>query len=57
MYRTLTQRLAALPDDVALFPGHDYADRPSSTLGVERRTNVYLQVTSLDGWLRLMGHS
>lgn len=57
MYRTLTQRLAGLPDDVALYPGHDYADRPTSTLGLERRTNAYLQVPTLDDWLHLMGHS
>ena len=33
MYRTLTQRLAALPDDVVLYPGHDYDGRTSSTIG------------------------
>ena len=55
MYRTLTQRLAQLPDTVTLYPGHDYADRPTSTLGEERRTNAVLRVRSLDDWLRLMG--
>lgn len=55
MYRTLTQRLATLADDVVLFPGHHYADRPSSTLGDERRDNFYLRVGSLEDWLRLMG--
>lgn len=55
MYRTLTQRLARLGDDVLLFPGHDYADRPTSTLGEERRHNLYLRVPSLEDWLRLMG--
>ena len=29
----LTQRLARLADDTVLFPGHDYGDRPRSTLG------------------------
>ena len=55
MYRTLTQRLASLPDDIVLYPGHDYADRPNSTLGDERRDNLYLRVRSLDDWTRLMG--
>jgi len=54
MYRSLTQRLQRLPDDVAVFPGHDYADRPSSTLGDERRDNVSMRVQSLDAWLRFM---
>ena len=55
MYRTLTQRLASLPDDIVLYPGHDYADRPTSTLGDERRDNLYLRVRSLADWTRLMG--
>jgi glyoxylase-like metal-dependent hydrolase (beta-lactamase superfamily II) len=57
MYRTLTQRLAQLPDTVALFPGHDYGDTPASTLGDERRTNAYLRVPTLADWNRLMGGS
>lgn len=55
MYRTLTQRLAVLPDTVSLYPGHDYGDQPTSSLGAERRTNTALRVRSLDDWLRLMG--
>ncbi|MFQ5719905.1 MAG: MBL fold metallo-hydrolase, partial [Acidobacteriota bacterium] len=38
MYRTLTQRLARLPDDVILLPGHDYGPAATSTLGEQRRT-------------------
>ncbi|HLE21224.1 MAG TPA: MBL fold metallo-hydrolase, partial [Vicinamibacteria bacterium] len=57
MYRSLTQRLARLPDNVVLFPGHDYADRPTSTLGEERRSNYYLRIPSLEDWLRLMGRA
>jgi glyoxylase-like metal-dependent hydrolase (beta-lactamase superfamily II) len=55
MYRTLTQRLASLPDDTVLYPGHDYGDRPDSTFADERRTNPYLRMTSLNQWLRAMG--
>jgi glyoxylase-like metal-dependent hydrolase (beta-lactamase superfamily II) len=55
MYRTLTQRLAALPDDIVLYPGHHYADRPTSTLGAERRDNYYMRVPSLEAWMQLMG--
>ena len=55
MYRSLTERLAKLPDDVVLYPGHDYADRPTSTLGEERQSNHYLRVSTLEDWLRLMG--
>lgn len=55
MYESLTQKLAKLPDDVVLFPGHDYGDRPSAPLGEEKQTNVYLKPRSLDDWLRLRG--
>jgi len=55
MYRTLTQRLATLADDVVLYPGHHYADRPSATLGEERASNYALRVRSLADWRRLMG--
>jgi len=40
MRRTLTQRLAKLPDDMELFPGHAYGGEHAS-LGVVRRTNPY----------------
>jgi hydroxyacylglutathione hydrolase len=53
MFRTLTQRLAKLPDETRLYPGHDYADVPESTLGDERRENVYLRMTRLEQWLQL----
>jgi glyoxylase-like metal-dependent hydrolase (beta-lactamase superfamily II) len=55
MYFSLTQRLARLPDDTVLYPGHDYGPAPTSTLGEEREANLYLRVPSLRDWLRLMG--
>jgi len=40
MQRTLTQRLAKLPDDMELYPGHAYGGEHAS-LAVVRRTNPY----------------
>ena len=57
MYRTLTQRLAQLSDTVVLYPGHDYGDQPTATLGEQRRTNYALRIGTLDDWLRLMGRT
>ncbi len=54
MYESLTQKLAKLPDDVVLYPGHDYGDRESAPLGEQKRTNVFLQPRSLQDWLSLM---
>jgi hydroxyacylglutathione hydrolase len=57
MYRSLTQRLAKLPDDVTLYPGHDYGDAPTSTLGAQRRTNYAMRVPTLQQWLEMMGRA
>jgi glyoxylase-like metal-dependent hydrolase (beta-lactamase superfamily II) len=55
MYRSLTQVLAALPDDTLLYPGHNYADRPRSTIGDEKRTNATMQYRNLNDFLFAMG--
>lgn len=52
LYYSLTQRLGKLPNDTVLFPGHNYADVPKSTLGEERKTNPYLLCDSLESFLR-----
>ena len=31
-----------LPDDTRVWPGHDYGETPTSTLGQEKATNPYL---------------
>lgn len=42
MYHSL-RRLSSLPDDVVLFPGHNYSEEKSAALGVERGQNPYVQ--------------
>lgn len=54
MYRSLTQVLAALPDDTLLYPGHNYADRPRSTIGDEKRRNPMMRFTNLADFLSVM---
>ncbi len=54
IYRSFTQRLAKIPDDTVLYPGHLYDPRPSATLGETRRTNYVFQVKSLEEWRRSM---
>jgi glyoxylase-like metal-dependent hydrolase (beta-lactamase superfamily II) len=36
------QRLAALPEETRVYPGHDYGQTPTSTIGWEKTTNPYL---------------
>lgn len=53
MFESL-QRLAQLPDDTVVFPGHHYGPAIRSTIGDEKRTNPYLRITPAD-WSRMMG--
>jgi glyoxylase-like metal-dependent hydrolase (beta-lactamase superfamily II) len=53
IYRSITQRLAQIPDDAVLYPGHLYDPRSSATLGETRRTNFVFQVPSLEEWRRM----
>ena len=55
MYHSLTQILSKLPEDTLLFPGHNYASKPVSTIGDEKKQNQYLRIRSLDDWKGLMG--
>jgi glyoxylase-like metal-dependent hydrolase (beta-lactamase superfamily II) len=56
MYYSLTQKLMALPDDTVLFPGHNYSDRPTSTIGAEKQSNPYFKFHSLKQFLAAMGY-
>jgi glyoxylase-like metal-dependent hydrolase (beta-lactamase superfamily II) len=59
LYRSLTERLLALPDDVLLYPGHysgsvcgrGLSANPASTIGFERRHNRALQAADEDAFV------
>jgi hypothetical protein len=55
MYRTLTQRLAKIQNEIILYPGHNYGGAASAPLGEVRETNSYLQIRRLEDWLTVMG--
>jgi glyoxylase-like metal-dependent hydrolase (beta-lactamase superfamily II) len=42
MFKSL-RRVAELPDDVTLYPGHDYGDVPVSSVAREKERNPYFQ--------------
>ena len=54
MFRSL-QRLASLPDDTLLLPGHNYSAVPHATLGETKRTNTYLKIKDPETWKIMMG--
>ena len=55
MYYSLTQKLMALPDDMILFPGHNYAPLKHATMGEQKKTNPYLRFSSLKQFLASIG--
>ena len=55
MYLSLTQKLAKLPPQTVLYPGHHYGPTETSTIGDELEQNVYMRVGSLADWRQLMG--
>ncbi len=55
MYQSLNQRLRSLPDDIVVYPGHDYGGSPKSTIGEQKKTNAYMNFSSLQQFMRMMG--
>ncbi len=56
MYESLFGRLARVPDETVLYPGHLYAPQPSASLGETRRTNYVLKPRSASDWMALFGN-
>jgi glyoxylase-like metal-dependent hydrolase (beta-lactamase superfamily II) len=54
MFRSL-RKLAELPDDTLLLPGHNYGHVPNATMGETKAQNTYLHVKDLDTWKMVMG--
>jgi len=55
MYDSLVNRLAKLPDDTVVYPGHLYSAEPSASLGETKRRNPVLVPRSAEEWLALFG--
>ena len=54
LYNSLTQKLKNLDDTTAVYPGHNYAEIPISTLGQERESNPFFQPPTLEAFLKLI---
>jgi hydroxyacylglutathione hydrolase len=53
MFQSLTGKLKKMDDRVRLYPGHNYAEVPVSTMGEEKKQNPYLLCQSKDQFLRM----
>jgi glyoxylase-like metal-dependent hydrolase (beta-lactamase superfamily II) len=52
-YDSLHTKLMTLPEDVVVYPGHDYGVRPVSTIGDEKRTNPFMLRDGFDSFVDL----
>ena len=55
LYYSLTQKLAKVPDDATLFPGHLYSPESSASMKATRQGNHVFRPQSEDEWLQLFG--
>ena len=51
----ITQRLARIPDDAVLFPGHLYSPEPSASMGDTRAHNYVFAPRTAEQWLAMFG--
>jgi glyoxylase-like metal-dependent hydrolase (beta-lactamase superfamily II) len=56
LYESLTQKLAAVPDDTVLYPGHLYSPAPSAPRGEVRTHNYVFRPRTREQWLMMFGH-
>ena len=55
MYESIHTRLARVPDDAILFPGHLYSQDPSQSMGETRRWNYVFRPRSAEEWMAMFG--
>lgn len=55
LYESLTQKLAKVPDDATLFPGHLYSMEPSASMADTRANNFVFRPRTQREFLMLMG--
>lgn len=54
LYESLLLKLRSLPDDLEVYPGHDYGPVPHDSLGNQKATNYTLKPRSREEFLRFM---
>ncbi len=55
LFRTLTQRLAKIQNEIILYPGHNYGGKSHAPMGEVRENNSYLKINRLEDWFQVMG--
>jgi glyoxylase-like metal-dependent hydrolase (beta-lactamase superfamily II) len=42
LLQSIREKILSLPDDTIIWPGHDYGGRPTSTIALEKKHNIYI---------------
>jgi hydroxyacylglutathione hydrolase len=53
MFKTLQEKIKPLPDNLIVFPGHDYGNKPFDILGNQKRTNKTLLARNLEEFSKI----
>ena len=48
LLNSIEKKLLDLPEETVIWPGHDYGDSPTSTMGREKKENIYITDFILD---------
>ncbi len=56
LYDNITQKLFTLPDQTAVYPGHDYQGRTVSTIGEEKQFNPRFVDKDRDSFIEMMNN-
>jgi hydroxyacylglutathione hydrolase len=54
IYHSLFDKIAKLDESLIVYPGHDYGPHPTSTIGLEKKTNYVMQSRSIQDFLSFM---
>jgi glyoxylase-like metal-dependent hydrolase (beta-lactamase superfamily II) len=53
MYNTLKNKIMKLPDNLIVYPGHDYGNKPYDTLGNQKKTNKTLNIKNFEDFSKI----
>ena len=54
LYDSLVKKILPLDDSIEVYPGHDYGNKPSTTIGNERKNNYTLKPRTREEFIKFM---
>jgi hydroxyacylglutathione hydrolase len=53
MYKSLQEKIKPLPDNIIIYPGHDYGEKPFDNLGNQKRKNKTLLARNIEEFSKI----